>query len=123
MDSKKSSYTTVDEYIAQCPAEVQPVLNKIRAAIHEAAPSVKEKISYQMPAFDLNGILVWIGAHKNHIGLYPNPSGIKAFQQELAPYKQSKGAVQFPLDQPIPYELIRRIVQFRAAENLKKKKP
>jgi uncharacterized protein YdhG (YjbR/CyaY superfamily) len=120
MESKKSKPATVDEYIAQYPEDVQQILYKIRALIIESAPGATEKISYQMPAYYLNGTLVWIGAHTNHIGLYPNPSGIDAFKKELASYKQSKGAVQFPLDKPIPYELIRRIIQFRVAENMKK---
>jgi uncharacterized protein YdhG (YjbR/CyaY superfamily) len=123
METTKNKPTTVDEYISQYPQDVQQILTKIRALIKESAPGVQEKISYQMPAFDLNGTLVWFGAHTNHIGLYPNPSGIEAFKKELASYKQSKGAVQFPLDQPIPYELIRKIVKFRAAANLKKKPP
>jgi uncharacterized protein YdhG (YjbR/CyaY superfamily) len=120
MESKKSQPTTIDEYIAQCPADVQPILEKIRAVIKESAPGAVEKISYQMPGFYQNGSLVWFGAHQHHIGFYPTGSGIEAFEKELSGYKKSKGAVQFPLDQPIPYDLLRRIVKFKVAENLKK---
>ncbi|MDR3565720.1 MAG: DUF1801 domain-containing protein [Negativicutes bacterium] len=120
MEEQKNNPTTVDEYIAQAPQDVQPILHKIRAVIKEAAPDAVEKISYQMPGYFLNGKLVWFGVHKNHIGFYPNPSGIEIFKSELSVYKQSKGAVQFPLDKPIPYELISKIVKYRVAENLKK---
>ena len=120
MAGKDGQPTTIDEYIAQFPEDVQRVLSEIRAVIREAAPEATEKISYSAPTFFLRGNLVHFAAHKQHIGFYPTPSGIEAFQAELAPYKQSKGAVQFPLDQPIPYELISRIVKFRVAENLKK---
>lgn len=123
MEEKQGRPTTIDEYIAGYPEEVQQILVKIRAVIREAAPAAVEKISYQMPAFDLNGTLVWFAAFKHHIGLYPNPSGIEAFSGELSAYKQSKGAVQFPLDKPIPYELIGKIVRYRVAENQKKQPP
>jgi uncharacterized protein YdhG (YjbR/CyaY superfamily) len=121
METKKNPPTTIDEYIAQCPADVQPVLSKIRALIHETAPLAVEKISYQMPTFYLNGNLVHFALHTNHIGFYPTPSGIEAFKDEISAYQWAKGSVQFPLDQPIPYELIRRIVQFRVEENSHKK--
>jgi len=120
MEEQKSYPTTVDEYIAQAPQDVQPILHKIRAVIKESAPDAVEKISYQMPGFFLNGGLVWFGVHPHHIGFYPTGSGIEAFKAELSTYKTSKGAVQFPLGEPIPYELISRIVKFRVAENLKK---
>ncbi|MBB5180315.1 uncharacterized protein YdhG (YjbR/CyaY superfamily) [Planomicrobium koreense] len=113
---------TIDDYIQQAPADVQEILQKLRRVIQEEAPEAKETISYQLPTFMLNGNLVHFAAFKNHIGFYPVPSGITAFQQELAPYKQGKGSVQFPLDQPMPYDLIRRIVRFRVAENLEKGK-
>ena len=119
MEKKQAPPTTIDEYIARCPAEVQPILSRIRALIKEAAPQAVEKISYQMPTFYLRGNLVHFGAHPHHIGFYPTPSGIEAFKAELSPYKSSKGAVQFPLDQPIPYDLISRIVKYRVAETLK----
>jgi uncharacterized protein YdhG (YjbR/CyaY superfamily) len=117
MEENKGRPTTIDEYIAQCPEDMQPILEKIRTVIKESAPGAVEKISYQMPAFYLNGILVWFGAHANHIGFYPTGAGIEAFKEELSPYKWSKGAVQFPLDEPMPYELIKKIVKWRVAQN------
>jgi uncharacterized protein YdhG (YjbR/CyaY superfamily) len=122
VEAKQGTPSSIDEYIAQFPAEIQQKLQEIRAVIHAAAPEATEKISYQMPTFCLHGNLVHFAAFKKHIGFYPVPSGIAAFEEELAPYKRSKGAVQFPLDEPIPTELIGRIVQFRVAENLQKKK-
>src|SRR4051794_2329647 len=113
MPGKKSPPTTIDDYIAQCPAEVQPILQKVRAVIQKAAPRAVEKISYGMPAFDLNGSLVWFGAFRNHIGFYPKGSAIEAFQAELAPYTREKATLQFPLAKPIPYALITKIVKFR----------
>ncbi len=116
----EQKFTTIDEYIAQQPADVQPILQEIRAVIRQAAPEATEKISYQMPTFYLNGNLVHFAAYKHHIGFYPTPSGAEQFEQELSAYKRAKGSVQFPLDQPMPYDLIRRMVQFRAAENARK---
>ncbi len=112
--------TTIDEYIAGFPPDVQEVLQKIRATIRKAAPEAEEKISYQMPAFVLNGNLVYFAAFKTHIGFYPIPTGVEKFKDELSVYKQGKGSVQFPLDRPMPYDLITRIVKFRAEENLRK---
>ena len=120
MEGKNAPPTTIDEYIAQCPEDVQPILKKIRAVIKESAPQATEKISYRMPTFYLRGNLVHFAAHTHHIGFYPTPSGIEAFKEELSVYESSKGAVQFPLDKPMPYELISKIVEFRVAENLKK---
>jgi uncharacterized protein YdhG (YjbR/CyaY superfamily) len=120
MQTNPSRPTTIDEYIAQSPPEVQPILSQIRAVIHAAAPQAQEKISYQMPAFHQNGSLVWFGAYKHHIGFYPTGDGMQAFREELSGYKCSKGAVQFPLDQPIPYDLIRKIVQYRVAQVTKR---
>jgi uncharacterized protein YdhG (YjbR/CyaY superfamily) len=100
---------------------IQSLLEKLRRAIKETAPYAVEAISYQMPAFKLKGNLVWFAAYEKHLGFYPKPSGIEAFNTELAPYKTSKGAIQFPLDKPIPLDLVRRIVAFRVKENLKKK--
>ncbi len=117
MDSKKKHPTTIDEYISQCPEEVQPILAKIRAVIRKAAPEAVERISYQMPSFYLKGNLVWFGAYRPYIGFYPTGSGTEAFEKELSVYKRAKGSVQFPLDKPIPYELIGKIVRFRVAEN------
>ena len=120
MKGDKPAYRTIDEYIATFPAETQKILQELRAVIHLAAPGAQEKISYQMPAFHLKGNLVYFAAWKDHIGFYPTSSGIRAFQQELSAYEFSKGAVKFPLDQPLPLDLITRIVKFRVAENLKK---
>ncbi len=94
----------------------------MRATIKKAAPKAEEKISYGMPGYDLNGMLVWFGGYGKHIGFYPKPSGIKNFQKELSVYKQSKGAVQFPLDKPLPTGLITKIVKFRMKENSQKTK-
>ncbi|MBT2582610.1 DUF1801 domain-containing protein [Planococcus sp. ISL-109] len=112
---------TIDEYIEQAPEDVREILQTLRRVIQEEAPDAQEAIKYQLPTFVLNGNLVHFAAFKHHIGFYLVPSGITAFQQELAAYKQGKGSVQFPLDQPMPYDLIRRIVRFRLAENLEKK--
>lgn len=112
----------IDEYIAAYPKEVQKKLEQMRSIIHKAAPGAEEVISYSMPAMKLQGLLVWFAAHTNHVGLYPKASGIAHFQKELAVYKNSKGAVQFPLDEPLPEELIKRIVKFRAEENMAKLK-
>ena len=120
MDTAERRPTTIDGYITQFPEDVQVILQKIRAVIKEIAPFAEEKISYQMPGFYLNGMLVWFGAHQNHIGFYPTGSGIEAFKEDLRGYKFSKGAVQFPLDQPVPYDLIRKMVRFRVEENKKK---
>lgn len=100
---------------------MQERLEAIRQVIREAAPQATEKISYQMPTFYLNGNLVHFAAFKSHIGFYPAPTGVEAFKEEISKYKWSKGAVQFPLDQPVPYDLIRRMTEYRVGENLKKK--
>ena len=113
---------SIDDYIKQFNPEVQEILMTIRKVIHEAAPDANEKISYQMPAFELNGILVYFAAQKKHLGFYPTASGIEAFKEELSNYKGAKGSVQFPYDKPIPYDLIRSIVKFRVNENLNKSK-
>lgn len=117
----KTNYNTIDEYIATFPEDIQKVLEKFRNVIREAAPEAEEVISYQMPTFKLGKNLVHFAGYKNHIGFYPAPSGIKAFQHRFENYKWSKGAVQFPLDKPIPYDLITEIVQFRVRENSLKK--
>jgi uncharacterized protein YdhG (YjbR/CyaY superfamily) len=112
---------TIDEYIAGFSDEVQEILEKIRATIRAAAPDAEETISYQMPTFRLHGrYLVYFAAHKKHIGLYPTPNGIEEFKEALAPYEGGKGTIKFPLDKPIPFDLITKIVKFRAAENLAK---
>ncbi|MEH6907811.1 iron chaperone [Neobacillus drentensis] len=120
MEENKSKFITIDDYILQFPLEVQEILMTLRNVIKETAPDATEKISYQMPTFVLYGNLVHFAAYKKHIGFYPTPSGIAAFQQDLSEYKSAKGSVQFPLDKPIPYELIREIVKYRVAENLRK---
>ena len=108
----------IDEYIAGCPEHVQEKLHELRATIIKAAPGAEEKISYRMPAFTLNGILVYFAAQTRHIGFYPTSSGVTAFKHEITGYKSSKGAIQFPLDKPLPLELIARIVKFRVRENV-----
>lgn len=120
MDSKKAGFRSIDEYIATFPEDIQKILQEIRATVQAAAPDAKEKISYQMPTFDLKGNLVHFAAFKNHIGFYPTPSGTEAFREEIARYQGAKGSIRFPLNEPMPLDLIRRIVEFRVAENLKK---
>ena len=122
METNKSTPKDIDQYIARFPADVQEILEKVRLTIREAAPDAKEKISYQMPTFTLEGNLVHFAGYKKHIGFYPTPSGIDKFKKEISAYKWAKGSVQFPLNQPIPYELISRIVTFRVEENLDKAK-
>lgn len=116
----KTAPANVDAYIKQFPPEVQAMLQKLRAAIKAAAPKAEEVISYQMPAYTYHGMLVYFAAYKNHIGFYPTGSGIEAFKKELSVYKGSKGAVQFPLDKPLPLALIKQIVKFRVQMNLEK---
>jgi uncharacterized protein YdhG (YjbR/CyaY superfamily) len=113
-------YQTIDEYIKSFPVDIQAGLKQLRALIRRAAPEAQEKISYQMPTFYLNGNLVHFAAYPKHIGFYPTPSAIEAFQKELSKYKSSKGAVQFPLDAPLPLKLIERIVKFRVKESGRK---
>jgi uncharacterized protein YdhG (YjbR/CyaY superfamily) len=119
MENSNAGFTSIDEYIATFPAETQKILQEIRATIKAAAPEAEEKISYQMPTFFLKGNLVHFAAFKNHIGFYPAPQGIEEFKQELALYKGAKGSVQFPINKPMPLELITRIVKFRVVGNLK----
>jgi len=120
MDNSKDIPQTIDEYIAGFPSDVQKILEKIRLIIREAAPDAQETIKYQIPTFTLNGNLVHFAAFKRHIGFYPVPTGIEKFKNELSEYEKGKGSVQFPLDKPIPFDLIEKIVQFRVEENLKK---
>ena len=115
-------FKTIDEYIKTFPEDVQRILKKMRKTIRNAAPEAAEAISYQMPAFKLNGALVYFAAFKNHIGFYPTSSGIEEFKKELSPYKGGKGSVQFPIKKPIPYDLLKKIVIFRMKENQEKKK-
>ncbi len=110
--------TNIDEYIAEFPKETQAILKKIRTIINQLVPDVEETISYAIPTFKLNGVyLVHFAGFKNHIGFYATPAGHEEFKKELSNYKQGKGSVQFPLETPIPYDLIKRIVKFRVKEN------
>jgi uncharacterized protein YdhG (YjbR/CyaY superfamily) len=118
VDSNKAGFSSIDAYIASFPDEIQALLKAMRATIRAAAPEAEEKISYQMPTFFLKGNLVHFAAFKYHIGFYPAPRGIDEFKEELSIYKGAKGSVQFPFDQPLPLDLVARIVRFRVAENL-----
>jgi uncharacterized protein YdhG (YjbR/CyaY superfamily) len=118
MDNSRPTPKNIDEYIAGYPADIQGILQKIRAIVHETAPEAQETISYQVPTFTLKGNLVHFAAFKSHISFFPASSGVEKFKNELEGYKTSKGTIQFPLGQPIPYDLIRRIVLFRVQENL-----
>lgn len=117
MKEENKAYHTIDEYILQFPTEIQEKLQSLRKAIQNAAPEAKEKISWQMATYDLYGNLVHFAAHAKHIGFYPGASGIEAFKDRLLDYKSSKGAVQFPLNQPMPLDLVGEIVRFRVSEN------
>ncbi len=110
----------IDEYIAGFPPDVQEILQKVRATIKRAAPQAEEAISYQMPTFKLEGNLVHFAAFKNHIGLYPTPSGTERFREDLSRYETGKGSIRLPLDKPIPYDLIAKIAKFRVKENLER---
>lgn len=118
----KTDYTSIDEYIAAASPDIQPTLRQLRKTIREAAPDATEAISYQMPTFRLRGNLVHFAAYRTHIGFYPAPSGIDSFREELSVYPSSKGAIRFPIDKPLPYDLIGRIVQFRVQEQLSRLK-
>jgi len=122
MAMSKSGFTDIDAYISSFPPNVQKVLQQVRRTIKKSAPEAEEAISYQMPTFKLNGNLVHFAAWKNHIGFYPTPSGTREFQKELSKFNGAKGSVQFPLDQPMPLDLISRIVKFRMKENELKQK-
>lgn len=124
MSTSRGAFRTIDEYIEAFPEDLARMLESMRKTIREAAPDAVEAISYQMPTFKLNGRnLVHFAAFKNHIGFYPIPSGIEAFKTELSPYKQGKGSVRFPLEKPLPLDLVRRIVRFRAEETRRGGKP
>jgi len=120
MKNERVVAKNIDEYISNFPTNVREILEKIRITIRKAAPRAEEKIGYGIPTFTLKGNLVHFAAFKKHIGFYPTPSGIEQFKQELSVYEGAKGSVQFPLDKPIPYALINKIVKFRVQENLKK---
>lgn len=120
MKRDQTAPKSIDEYIAGFPSEIQAKLEKIRATIKKAAPQAEEAIKYMIPTFVLKGNLVHFAAFKNHIGFYPAPRGIEAFKEELAEYEAGKGTIQFPLDKPIPYHLIGKIVKFRVKDNLER---
>ena len=122
MTANKVVFNSIDEYIASFPEDIQKILEEIRATIKAAAPDAEEKISYQMPTFYLNGNLIHFAAFKNHIGIYPTPSGTQAFKDEISMYQGAKGSIRLPIDEPMPLELISRIVKFRVTENLAKAK-
>jgi uncharacterized protein YdhG (YjbR/CyaY superfamily) len=121
MAAARSHFKTIDEYINTFPEDVRRILNELRQTIKEVAPEAEETINYQIPTFTLNGNLVHFAAFENHIGFYPTPSGMEAFKKELSSYKGAKGSVQFPIDQPLPLPLIRKIVKYRVKENLERK--
>lgn len=114
---KGKTPSDIDEYINGYPDEIREPLRKIREAIRSAAPNAKEKISYRMPSYTLNGMLVYFAAHTSHLGFYPLTSAIAAFRDELEPYKTSKGTIQFPYNKPLPVRLIKKIIRFRVMEN------
>jgi uncharacterized protein YdhG (YjbR/CyaY superfamily) len=116
----ENSFITIDDYINSFPKDIQGLLEQIRLTIKNAAPEAIETINYKMPTFQFNGNLVHFAAYKQHIGFYPAPSGIEAFKKDLSKYKWAKGSVQFPLDKPIPLDLIAEIVKFRVIENSEK---
>ena len=120
MKSHPTATPAIDQYIASFPKDVQGILQEIRRTIGEAAPEAKETIKYRIPTFTLKGNLVHFAAFKNHIGFYPTPSGIERFKKDLSVYETAKGSVRFPLDRPIPFELISRIVKFRVKESLER---
>lgn len=117
-----NKYKTIDEYISSFPMTTQIILKDIRKAIKEIVPEATEAISYGMPTFKLNGNLIHFAAYKHHIGFYPTPSGVEAFKKDLEKYKTSKGAIQFPIDKPMPLALFRKIVKYRVKEMLNKTK-
>jgi uncharacterized protein YdhG (YjbR/CyaY superfamily) len=120
MKTSRIRYNDIDKYISSFPQKTQKLLKELRLTIKNAAPDAEETISYAIPTFFLNGNLVHFAGFKNHIGFYPAPSGIEAFKKELSPYKGAKGSVQFPVDRPLPIDLISKIVKFRVSENLGK---
>ena len=122
METSRSHFKTMDEYIAEFPKNVREILEEFRRVIKQSAPQAEESISYGIPTFKLNGNLVHFAAFKNHIGFYPMPSAINAFNKELSPYKLAKGTVQFQIDEPIPFDLVRKIVRYRVKENMERMK-
>lgn len=123
MDNKNKKAESIDEYIANFPSQIQKKLQQVRRTIQKAAPEAEEAISYAIPTYKLNGNLVHFAAFNNHIGFYPTPNGIEEFEKELSVYQQGKGSVQFPLDKPMPLDLISRMVKYRVKKNLEKSPP
>jgi len=121
MIARSKQIKTIDEYISMFPDNIQNILEGLRQTIRESAPEAEEAISYQMPTFKLNGNLVYFAAFNNHIGFFPTSSGKEAFKKELSRYKGGRGTIQFPIDEPIPLDLVRKIVKYRVKENLSKK--
>lgn len=121
MKTLKKRFEIIDEYIATFPRNVQDILKELRQTIRNSAPGAKEAISYGMPTFKLNGNLVYFAAYKNHIGVYPTPSAINEFEKELSHYITGKGTIRFPINEPIPFDLIKKIVEYRVKENLSKR--
>jgi uncharacterized protein YdhG (YjbR/CyaY superfamily) len=122
MIAEKTKPQSIDDYISDYPEEIQNKLKQIRETIRKAAPEAKEVISYQMPAFKLNAILVYFAAFKDHIGFFPTPSPVKKFSKELSAYETSKGTIKFPMNKKIPLGLIAKITKFRVKEDLEKQK-
>lgn len=117
----RAKAASIDDYIAGFPPPTRQVLEELRALIRDTAPEAIETISYAIPTFDLNGKhLVHFAGYAEHVGFYPIPSGLGAFKEELSHYKIGKGSMQFPLDEPLPTDLIHRMVEFRVAENTRK---
>lgn len=119
--NKPDTFDTVDQYIASFPESGRGILMAVRQIVREVAPDAQESISYKMPTYKLNGPLVYFALYEKHLGFYPTPDGVTAFESELKPFRQGKGSVQFPLNHPIPFDLIRRMIVQRVAENSKKK--
>ena len=122
MDTSKKQFKTIDEYISTFPKDVRNILHTLRQTIKKTTPEAGEKISYQIPTFTLHGNLVHFTAFKNHIGFYPRSSPIEEFKKELSPYETAKGTIRFPMDKPLPLQLIRKIVKYRMKENLERKR-
>ena len=120
MAESKKQFTDIDDYISYFPVETQEILQQVRTTIKAAAPTAEETISYQIPAFRYKGILVRFAGYKKHIGFYPDPSGIEKFKDALSEYESGRGSVKFPLNKPVPYDLIGDIVKFRVRENSEK---
>ncbi len=123
MTPPRVKFNNIDDYVASFPQETQLILEKLRLTIRKAAPDAKETINYGIPTFTLKGNLVHFAAFRNHVGFYPTPSGIEAFKKELTVYEGAKGSVKFPISELLPFDLVRKIVEFRVKENLQKAKP